>query len=156
MNMFWAGVAAGAIVVGLSGYGLHGLVVDRINAKHAAALTLQADSFNKQCDAQKAVTEKVSNEYQNKVADLGKRLDALRRLYGNNASLAITRNAAAGHDGGTGKDQPAGQGNVAGTINITDFIDVAAEGEKYRLQLLACQSYVQLTDPRQTAGKRGK
>lgn len=155
--MNWLSAAAGAILTALVGYGLHSLDVDRINAKHEKAMTAQAESLNKQCADQQAITERVSNDYQNKVADLGKRLDAARRLYSGNACLTVTGHAASGYDDAAAANKPAGQGaGRNSTIDINKYIDFAAEGEKYRLQLLACQSYVNLTDPRQKGQKQPK
>lgn len=92
--------------------------------------------------ADKALTEKVSHEYQNQISALNARVADLRRLRPD-VCVAITGTAASGYVGPSAKDKPVGQG-VTGhpRIDYYKLIDRLQEGEKYRLQLIECQSFV--------------
>lgn len=100
-----------------------------------SALASQQEALVKQCEDSKKITEEVSREYQNKIAALNSRVADLRMRPAK--CLPVTK-PTAGHDGKTnGAESIRPHGVDAGFL-----IDYAAEAEKYRLQLIACQEFV--------------
>lgn len=136
-----------ALIVSTAGYGLHRLSVDGIEEKHRNELLKQAGVLHASCALAQSVTYGVSNEYQKDLTALSGQLDALGvdGLHNHGACVAVTGLAASGYDAApTGKKSAAGneRGAAPGTADSADLISIAAKGEKYRLQLKACQSYV--------------
>lgn len=152
----WLFAGGGALATALIAYGLHSFDVNRIEANHAKALKAQAVALNDQCEKQKAITEKVSNDYQNKISDLNRRIADARRLHGHNACIAIKSNTSGRHDATASGGVASGQGAGGYSIDINQYIDFASEGEKYRIQLLACQDFVRLTEPPKKGQKQPK
>lgn len=134
-----------AVIVSLSAYGLHSLSVNHLRAEQVKAIAALTAS----CQAQQAITEKVSNDYQKNLSALNLKLADAQRVYGGSC-IAIKGNSASRHDATPGDRKPVGQSveRVAaegGTIEAGSFFTLIGEGEKYRLQLLACQSFVKAT-----------
>lgn len=132
-----------AVIVILSGYGLHTISINRLEAKHRAELTAKAA----QCDADKAITTEVSNVYQKNLADLDARrahaLDSLREC----APITVQGGSALRYDAGTAGKIVAGRGAGEPSIPAWKYVNIASKGEKYRIQLKACQSFVLKTTP---------
>ena len=101
----------------------------------------------KQCAEAQAITEKVSHDYQNKIAYLNTRLAAARRLHVSEC-VAVSSQAASRHDGTSKSGKPLGspaEGTRTRNLSAQFLIELIGEGEKYRLQLLACQQFVNMT-----------
>lgn len=122
-----------AFLAGLSlGWYIHSRIAESMLK---SALASQQEALVKQCEDDKKITTEVSREYQNKIADLNSRVAALRMRPAK--CLPVTK-PAAGYDGKTSGTEPIRPHGVdAGFL-----IDYAAEAEKYRLQLIACQEFV--------------
>lgn len=140
MNYLYAIITA--VIVSLSAYGLHTLSVKHLEAEQLRAIS----ALTAQCNAQKAITEKVSNDYQKNLSVLNAKLADAERVYGGSC-ITILPNGSGRYDAAPGQKKPAGQsvGRIAaegGTIEAGRFFTLIGEGEKYRLQLLACQSFV--------------
>ena len=93
-----------------------------------------------QCLSDQRLTKEVSDEYQTEIDALNRQLRDLKRLRDNPTCVPIT--------------QPPCQCNVptperkpAGSHGLrTEWLyDFAAEGEQYRLQLIACQDFIRKT-----------
>lgn len=154
--MNWVSAALGAVMMAAVAFSLHTVDMYFVDKSHAKELSDTKIQLAAQCESQKAITEKVDNEYTQKISTLNGRLADARRLYGN-ACLAVAGNAASGNDGATGTGKRSGQ-SIEGyrIIPVQTYIDYAAEGEKYRIQLLACQDFVRLTEPPKTGQKKPK
>ena len=92
-------------------------------------------SFN-QCEKDKITANEVSNDYQEKLTALDIQLLELRGLH---------------HSTCTPVDKPSSRHNAApecaqyvreNGVRSEWLIDFAGEGEKYRLQLMACQDFI--------------
>lgn len=145
---FWLGVAAAAVVVGLSGYGLHSFTVNRMEAKHRATLYDQKLALTNRCEADKAITAKVSYGYQTKIAALDRKLADARRLRERSSCVAILAFTPARYDEAGKSGKPVRQGNegaapeTIGYITYGSYVDLMGEGEGYRLQTESCQEFV--------------
>lgn len=127
---------------------LHKLDVNRIESNHASEILKVKTALTAECVAAQAITEKVSHDYQKNIASLGARLAAAHRLH-DNACLSVEVEAASRSDGAAASGKPSGS-SVTGTgrISAGTFIDLIGEGEKYRLQVMACQAFLTATDGR--------
>lgn len=130
-----------AAFVSLSAYGLHSIDVNHINAKHATELAAQKTALTNSCEQSKAITERISHDYQNKIADLSARVADLKRVRSKPACVSVQGASIGGSANGASKNLPAGSRPVgAALIDYDQYIDLLAEGEKYRLQVQGWQS----------------
>lgn len=139
----WKSVVAAAAAFALS-LMLHKLDVHRIEAKHTAEILSVKAAMTAQCNKEKAITTEVSHAYQTELASLNRRLSDARRLHAR--SCVVVTGAAAGHDGAASSGKSAGSG-VKGNrpVAAETLIDLFGEGEKYRLQLWSCQTFIKRT-----------
>ena len=93
-----------------------------------------------QCAKDKKITEETSHEYQSYVAVANAKLKSLRMRHASTCIMPITRTT-------TRRNEPAGTTKPSGQNGIVAdaLLDIAADGEKYRLQLKACQDFVNKT-----------
>lgn len=121
------------------GYQAHSWIVESINKTHTKDIK---DAVNEQkniCAAAKRITEEVSNDYQKSLSDLNGRV-AARKLQPQNC-IAVLSGAASGHPAATGTNA---DGSAHG-INVADLREFAADAERYRLRLIACQAFINKT-----------
>ena len=133
----WVSFALGAFVSFLLCYLLHTLDIDYIQHKHAAELSSQATTLTEAFQKDKQITYGVSDVYETKLSALNNQLAAYR-LHPAIACPVPTTGAAGRHDGAAGRRIPAGQNAALDK----PFVEYAGEAEKYRLQLMACQSFI--------------
>lgn len=130
----WRLVAYGAAFLAVFGSGWH---VRGIIAEHSleSALSDQKASLIAQCDADKKITSEVSNDYQSKIQTLNNRIASLKRL--RPAGCVPISSPTSGHNEAAGNLD-------AGTHGITaeSLIEYGGDAEKYRLQLIGCQDFV--------------
>lgn len=90
-----------------------------------------------QCEKNKQITEKVSNDYQNNLAKLNLDLGRLRKRPATCIAVQSTSDSS-GHNGSDFR-----QFNVR-PYGISDqwLYDYAGDAERYRIQLNACQTFV--------------
>lgn len=138
------------VLTAVIAFSLHSWDVDRINAKHKLALKDAVEAATKaandECAKDKQITTEVSNEYQNKIANLTVQLNRIKRLYNSSKCVPITRPTER-RDAAPSEGKPAGQSGVSSGW----IVDIAGEGEQYRLQLLACQDFITKTWAAKTA-----
>lgn len=130
----------------------------------AQALTKQKAALDASCEADKHITQEVSSEYQKKLADLSHRVrDARRMLSQCQSRVYVQGFTPARYDAAPGSGKPAGSsperaamaaGSAAAGgegqnpwLPAGSFIDLMAEGDKYRIQLLSCQEFTLKTQP---------
>ena len=133
----WKVILTGCLVSLLS-WGLHTLDVYRLEDKQRTELAEQAKVLNNSCNADKAITEGVSNDYQKKLADLGRQLDAVKRVQPTRCIPVSAPRPACGSNAKTGANQPVDQNGVTSDA----LYSLAGEAERYRLQLIACQDFI--------------
>jgi hypothetical protein len=105
---------------------------------HEAELKGQQIALVKQCESQKQITEDVSHDYQTKLSTLNRRIANLKRLYGQTARCVPVAKPTTGHDAtANGRKHVRENGILAERL-----IEYAGEAEQYRLQLKACQSFI--------------
>lgn len=140
--MNWISAIIGVVITAFVGFGLHTIDVNHINKKHATELTAQAVNLNSQCAAAKAITEKVSNELQSNLVTLNNDSDTLVRLL-TSAQCGIPSGLDAGAV--TGYDAtPAGKeliARIGRAFEPNRVTVIVKKGEKYRVQLKACQTW---------------
>lgn len=140
--MNWLSMGIGAGLMALVAYGAHSISVNVLEARHRTALEAQANLINGQCTLAKAITVKVSDGLQTNLSILdadGAALDSLLPCTGKPAS-SLAASPATGHDG-----QTAGQvidERIVRTFEPRRIVNITKKGERYRVQLLACQAYV--------------
>lgn len=135
----WRTIAAVLATLSLS-YILHRLDVYRLEDRHRAAIAQQADSIQNECKAAQAVTEGVSRDYQNALSDLSNQLASAKRLRPNACVVVHPPAPPCGRDGSTAPTKFSGS-DVG--IARFDLLDFSHDAEQVRLQLKACQSFVQ-------------
>lgn len=125
------------ILTALVSFGLHKIDVARLEVKHINALAAQEKQLNEACDKAQQINKEVSHDYQEQLSNLGRKLDTLKRVHANTQCVPITGTPA-------GRDEPARAGEFSGPHGIRpDWLyDTAAEADKYRLQLIACQDFI--------------
>lgn len=138
-----------ALLTSAAAYKIHDWRVDSLKLawKETADKKLADEkaALTKLCEAQKNITEKVSHDYQKNISALGARLAAAHRLH-DNGCIAIQGFPAIRHDGSPASREPSGSGAEGDRrIAAGAFLDLIGEGERYRLQLLACQAFVSAT-----------
>jgi len=136
-------ISAGALLVGSMGFALHTLAMNHQKASYELKLAGQRVALTQQCDASKAITEGVSNEYQKKLAVRDGSLARARRLLNAKCTAAVVVSPSAGHHATAVEGKPAGQDAGGLRASANDLIDIAADGERYRLQLIGCQAFVE-------------
>lgn len=140
---YWQPIIA-ATATAIIALGLHTLAMNVAEISHDRELKQQAVALAQQCAEDKAITERVANDFQNKVADLNTRLADARRMYDRTCVL-IADPASVDHGAAEG-GKPAGSASATvAAIRANDLIELAGEGEKYRLQLLSCQAFIKST-----------
>lgn len=137
---YWQPILAAVLTAALS-YGAHSLDVYRIEDNQRAALEQKATDDKKQCDDDKRITKEASDGFQKRLTDLSGQLDALKRVQPSRCIAVSTPVTACG------RNAEASTGKHAGANGITSdaLYDFAGQAEKYRLQLIACQSFINET-----------
>lgn len=160
---FWLGVAAAAVVVGLSGYGLHSISINMLERDHMKQMAAQKTALAEKCDADKAITLKVSNDYQNKVDSLNRKLAAARRMHERDACISVLAGSRSGSDEAGKPAKLLRQGNegtaperTVGYITYGSFIDLMAEGQTYQDQASSCQQFVTAVQEQYKNGRKKK
>lgn len=137
-----------ALLTGAAAYKLHSMDVVAIEAardrQETQALAVVQSKLISQCQADKAITEQVSNEYETSIATLNKRLADIKRV--RPASCIAIKplspaRAISGPHAGTGTGVDAGPHG----IDSEWLYDFAAEAEQYRLRLIGLQAFVKRT-----------
>ena len=136
-------ISAGALLVGLIGFSLHTLAMNHQKASYELKLSEQKVTLTKQCEASKAITEEVSSEYQKKLSERDASLARARRLLNAKCAAPVVVSSPTGHHDPAVQGKPAGQDASSLRADANDLIDIAAEGERYRLQLIGCQTFVE-------------
>ena len=125
------------IAVAFLAFGLHLLWMAYIvGPAQQRALESQKTALIEECKADKALTEKVSNDYQAKAANLNDQLAALKRLH-QPRCLPIAGEAGR-LNGGPTKDKLSGRNGV----DSSTLYDYAAKAERCRLQLIGLQDFI--------------
>ena len=127
-----ASIAAILAVFGATWY-VRGMKAD---IDQQAALQAQKIEIVAQCEADKRITSEASREYQKKISTLNNRVRELKRVLP--ARCVPVTSAARGLDGS------ASAGVTTGTQGISAewALDLGAEAEKYRQQLISLQEFV--------------
>ena len=130
----WRLVAYGVAFLAVFGGGWH---VKGIIAEHSleSALSDQKTSMIAQCDADKKLTSEVSNDYQSKIEALNNRISSLKRL--RPAGCVPVTNSASGYHAPTGSFDAGAHG-----VTFESLIEYSGDAEKYRLQLIGCQDFI--------------
>lgn len=142
----WKVVAASGATAVL-GWLLHTVDVDRIEAQQRLQIEEQVKVDTNSCNADKAITEGISHDYELEINNLSKQLGDLQRVRPN-VCVTIASKPPAGRDAATSQPKPVGQD---GGVNSDALYSLAAEGERYRLQLGACQKFITETWAEQAA-----
>lgn len=126
-----------SILTALVAFGFHKIDVARLEAKQIKALAAREKQLNDACDKAQQITEGVSHDYQTQLSALNNKLAALKRVRAKPGCVPIA-DTSTRHDGATNT------GKLSGPHGIRpDWLyDTAAEADKYRLQLIACQEFI--------------
>lgn len=136
---FILAVGVTALVVGLTGYGLHSWAMSRAEARQVAALNHQKDTLVGECQKDKQTTEETSHELQNQLSDVLGQLDRAKRLR-TNRIVPVAAGGTGGHDGAAqNQELPDGDG---AEITSDFLLDFAADAEQVGRQLDSCQGFI--------------
>lgn len=120
---------------------LHMVSINMLEAKQRADLVKLANADTKSCNDDKEITERVSHEYEDKISNLNAQLDDLQRVRPN-VCITVTSNTAPRNNG---TSKPRQSVNQNAKIDSDALYGLAGEGERYRIQLMACQQFVNET-----------
>ena len=140
---FWITFGVGAFFAATLALALHTIDVNHIEAKHKRELVAQAAAISGDCAKAKATTEKVSHGLQNDLSTLDNDYNALSdRLQPYPSCIgatALATGSPSGHDGAaaTGKSDEG----ISAAFAPRRVIKIVKKGERYRVQLIACQSW---------------
>lgn len=134
--MWWKAIA-GAGIAFLIAYALHHLDVARLELKHAAELSALQTTLIAQCNADKAITEGVSHDYQNSISALDSDLAGRVRVP---SCVTIVAGEANGPHAAAGavNDNPP-------RLPSPVLYQYAGQCEKYRLQVIGLQDFIDKT-----------
>jgi hypothetical protein len=122
--------------------------MERVELKNREAISKAITSANnaavKSCQDAQLITQEVSRDYQNAVADLRGKLADAKRLRPNScievySALAASRRNAASLAAKLPRED-AGIAQKRG-VNSDDLLDFAGDAEEARLRLIACQDF---------------
>lgn len=133
----WKIVASSVATFGLC-LMLHTLDVNRIEANQAEEITKVKAAIAAECTKAQAITEKVSHGYQTKLSALNSRLAAAHRMR-DNSCVSVKIDPASRHDATAPREKSFGR-----DVGSDRLIEIAGKGEKYRLQLISCQQFINL------------
>lgn len=136
-----ASASGGVILTAALAWFLHDLSVSAIERDHLAALDTLKTTLERQCHDEKALTTEVSNGLQKKIASLNSELARLKRVRERAVCVPVPTEPSPGHDAAASAGEPPRPHGVMDTA----LLDFAAEAERYRLQLIACQEFVKKT-----------
>lgn len=131
---FGIGALLGALIM----FGVSEARVWLLNASHEREMAKARQEIVAECEADKKLTEEVSHDYQTQIAALNRRLADFKRVR-RDVCVPVT-DTASRRDDGAGAGHASGDGLSAGTL-----YDYAGKAEQYRLQLVACQSFIRRT-----------
>lgn len=99
-------------------------------AKQQAALVAQ-------CDADKKLTEGIDNEQLQKITALSKQLNNSKRVFAAKCNVPLSASTSI-DNAATRGGKPIGQNGVSAEA----LLELAADGEKYRITLISCQDFI--------------
>jgi nicotinamide mononucleotide (NMN) deamidase PncC len=102
-----------------------------------SALESQEKALVAQCEENKRITSEVDNEQLQKINALSKQLANTKRMFATKCNVPVA-NSTSVNNGKTGGAEPAKPNGVA----IESLLDIAADGEKYRITLISCQDFI--------------
>ncbi len=129
----WKTIAAVALC-----WMLHTLDVHRIEEKQANEITRTRNAMTDACNKVQETTRKISHDYQIQLGSLNSRLSAAKRLH-NSGCVSVASSSAAGLDAAAAKGKL-----IRRNVDADRLIDLAGRGEKYRIQLISCQQFIDL------------
>lgn len=133
---YWIAIPA-VLVTAFIAFGLHRLDVARIEARNVKAMDAQKAQLIAECEKAQQITEGVSHDYQEQLYALSRELDTLKRVHSHPECVPIAK-PSAGCNGTTSTGKPIEAHGLR-----TDWLyDFAAEAERYRIQLIACQNFI--------------
>jgi len=133
----WLPLGLGALAAFALSFLIHTIDVSRIEKDWEARLEAQKIAQIAACEADKQITKEVDHDQNRKINALNKRLADARRLYADQCVPIATHPSGLDHGSPAGA-QPAGKDGVPAEA----LLDLAAEGERYRLTLISCQDFV--------------
>lgn len=123
---FWQPILSATVAL-VFAYLLHTVVLN-------ARLSAQEVDLRLACAKAQSISYEVSNEYQSNLSNLDNRLRDLNRVH----TCVPIANTTSGRDGSA-----TGQGYARENgVDSKDLYDFAGDAERYRLQLVACQSFI--------------
>ena len=105
-----------------------------IEPKHNRELQELTHKLVEQCNTQKRLTEEATNDLLKKTSDLTAKLNAYK--------LRLKSQPVPATQPTTGNDDSPSFGEYVGQRRYDAWLEYFADAEKYRLQLISCQSFV--------------
>ena len=133
-----------AIIIALGGSYIFGLRAQNELLSQKIKFVREERDFSisqyTQCLSDQRLTEEASNDYQTKISSLNNQLRDIKRLRDNPSCIPVTQPSCE-HNVPTPERKPSGSNGLR-----TEWLyDFAAEGEEYRLRLMACQDFIRKT-----------
>ena len=133
-NIKATAIVIAAVAVFSAGWYVNGM---RWEAKLKTALERQMIEMVAKCEEDKKLTEVLDNEQLQKISALSKQLSNTKRLYATKCNVPVADPASL-NNAATRAGQPVRPNGV----NTESLLDIAADGERYRLTLASCQDFV--------------
>jgi len=133
----WIQVAGGAVAAFALSFLLHTVDVNRIESNHRAEMAKQKTDLETAFAADKKLTEENSRAYQKQVSNLTRKLADAKRLLPSRCVVPVTGQASGGNRGATGGINARLDG-----VSSDALIDYAGECERYRLQVISLQDFI--------------
>lgn len=127
-----------AVIVILFGWKYHAWALERAEVRHQKELASYAEQLRAECARDKQITENVSREYQNTIANLSSRVAALKRVQPKTCVPVSTPEPSTGRDsapGNAGLPKPYG-------VTTDALYDFAADAERVGLKFDACRNFI--------------
>jgi len=115
------------------GWGIHHHIW---NQGHSAGVIDGIQQSQEQCNKDKAITKEVSSAYQKKISALNSKLNALR--VSPPKCIAVKPNTPIGRNDAAPGEELRGQNGLPSGV----LYEFAGDAEKSRLQLIACQDFI--------------
>ena len=136
----WKTILAVVFTAALA-YGLHALDVYRLEDQQRSEIAAQVKADNDQCSKDKAITKGVSDAYEKQISSLDSELNSIKRVRPSACLIVQSSRSAKRNNAASGVAKPSQQNGV----DSDALYDFARDSEGYRIQLIACQSFIQQT-----------
>jgi hypothetical protein len=119
---------------------IHSISLTHVENVHKSEMNIQAESLNKQCAKEKAITEGASNAYQKSLSDLNGRYNSLRVQHSRCIAVSNAKTSCGSNASTT--EQLHGENGITSEA----LYGFARDCEQVRLQLIGLQDFIRKSE----------